>query len=119
MVQKNRMNLIAKLSSKTKWLGVFAILIIGYALITVYNGLKDEVLHNDLCEKEQQILSIISVGNIDKAKELLKELEHPSDASAPLISRDSIVSWKTYWVAKRNYLEQQLIEGKSIQNNQK
>jgi hypothetical protein len=119
MVQKNRMKLITLLGTKTKWLSVFVLLIVGYALITVYNGFRAEVLHNDLCKKEQLILNYIAVGSTEKAQELLKELEHPSNAAAPLISRDSIVSWKTYWVAKRNYLEQQLIEGKSIQNNQK
>ena len=82
----------------------------GYALITVCNGIRAEVLHNDLCKKEQQILNYIAAGNTAKTKELLKELELSSDAAAPAISRDSIVSWSEYWAIRKVYFEEMLIE---------
>ena len=108
MVQKVGIKLITLLSTKTKWLSIIVIVIMGYALITVYNGFRAEVLHNDLCKKEQQILNFIAVGNTEKAKELLRELEHPSEAAAPAISRDSIVTWKQYWETKRTLFKESI-----------
>ena len=110
MVQKVGIKLITLLSTKTKWLSIIVIVIVGYALITVYNGFRAEVLHNDLCKKEQQILNFIAVGNTEKAKELLRELEHPSEDAAPAISRDSIVSWSEYWAIRKVYFEEMLSE---------
>lgn len=119
MVQKNRIKFITLLINKTKWLSIIVVVIVVYAFITVYNGFRAEVLHNDLCKKEQQILNFIAVGNTQKAQELLMELEHPSEAEAPAISRDSIVSWKTYWFIKKNFLQRQLVNKELINYDQK
>lgn len=84
------------------------VILIIYSLITVYAGFKDEALHSKLYKKEQRILDLISVASTVEAERLLKDLHHPSDALAPIISRDSIVSWREYWAIRKVHLEEML-----------
>jgi len=118
MVQKNELTYALTMGSKSKWLGLVAVLLLLYALTNTYKGFKAEVLHNELCKREQKILNYISVGNLAEANKLLITLSHPSEKEAPSISRDSIVTWKEYWEIRKKILEESM-EYTEINNTNK
>ncbi len=108
MVQKIIINLIARISSKTRLLAILSIVLFIYASFKVYRGLNAEIQHNKLIRLESNILYYIDIGNLSEADKLINKLEHSSDEPAPSISRDSIVTWKQYWETKRTLFKESI-----------